>query len=148
VGGGQDDYADLEYAKAGLDVFADYTRSSPRFLPRLGFFPEHDYQGPTGGVFYSHPFPKGRLLEYDLGVFGVDYRRTTAPLTASDRDVNATLKFREGTALYLDVDGARFEGVGRPSDHPAAGPPERRSVPPANDRVTPGAGWPGWATAA
>lgn len=114
LGGGQDDYASLDYSKAGLDLFADYTRSSPRFLPRLGFFPEHDYQGPTGGVFYSHPYAKGTLLEYDLNLFGVDYRRTNGDAYRTDRDLNAALKFREGTALFIDVDRARFEGV---NDH-------------------------------
>jgi hypothetical protein len=133
VGSGQDDYGILEYTKAGLDLWADYTRSSPHFLPRLGFFPEHDYQGPTGGVFYSHPYTKGALLQYDLGVFGLDYRRTNGATYRTDRDVNAGVKFREGTALFIDVDRARFEGV---NDHqttlrlsrPAGDPYRRQTV--------------------
>lgn len=110
MGGGQDDYGSLDYNKAGLDLFADYTRSSPNFLPRLGFFPEHDYKGFSGNVYYSRPFPKGALLEFDGDVGAVDYKHINGSAYRSDLDVNAGFNLREGTALYIDVDHSRFEG--------------------------------------
>ena len=68
----------------------------------------------------------------DVGVFGVDYRRTNGAAYRTDRDFNADVRFREGTALFIDVDRSRFEGT---NDHQTAlrlarpnGDPYRRQM--------------------
>jgi hypothetical protein len=109
IGGGQDHYASLDYGRPGLDVYIDYSHSSPNFLPRLGFFPEHDYKGFTGSVYYSRPYKKGPLLEWSGGLFGLDYRRTSGRAYRGDVDLNGSVKLRSGLAVFLDSDRARFE---------------------------------------
>ncbi len=109
---GQGDNANVSgfYSAAGVNAFAEYTRVTPNFMPRLGFFPEVDYRGWDGNISYSRPFDHGPIsnaggsfiyLTYDHAN-GYDYRRMA--------DVSGATTFRNGLGLRFDEDLEQFEG--------------------------------------
>jgi hypothetical protein len=107
----------LNYQDNGWTLFGEYSQVTPKFLPRLGFFPEVDYKGWDSFASYNKPWNHGPLTDASISWVYVDYDRMDGTDYRRDSDVNVSTTLRNGMNFSFDEDAPQFLGS---NDHLSA----------------------------
>lgn len=110
VGWGENSTAQVGYYKDGLQGSLAYTRVTPNFNPRLGFFPETDFRGYDAFVSYYRPMPHGPLLTWNASLYDTDYAHADGSPYRRDNGGSVDLLFRNKVGFGVAADRANFEG--------------------------------------
>lgn len=110
-GFGDSDTAQFSYFLKEWNGGISYVKTSPNFLPRLGFAPEVDYKGVQWFGGYNKPYKKGPVAELGINVNGLDYTHVDGAPYRENAEINADFGLRQGLGINLDYFKERFEGV-------------------------------------
>jgi hypothetical protein len=110
LGGGQNEDATFSYSMHEWNASLGYDWVSPNFRPRLGFFPEVDYKGPSYFVGYDKPWKHGALAEFQINVTGLDYTHVHGDPYRRNLDFGGQVALRNGISANFDTFRERFEG--------------------------------------
>ena len=109
-GKGQLDTADLSYNDPIWSLFLGYDRTTPNFLPRLGFAPEVDFRGPSANVQYQRSWRKNPIAELGLSGSFLEYVHTDGSPYRRSHGFEADFGLRNRLALSTSYQKDRFEG--------------------------------------
>lgn len=109
-GFGDNDNASFGYNSSGFNMFGEYTRITPNFDPRLGFFPEVNLKGPDGGLFYDRPWNHGAWNDVGVSANWVNYQFADGGDYRRDADYQIFGTLRNGLNMGLERDDPQFEG--------------------------------------
>lgn len=110
AGKGQYDTASFGYNDPVWGFFFSYDRTSPNFLPRLGFAPEVDFRGPLFQGQYLRSWKKGPIGDLALAASTLDYVHTDGSAYRRSTQAEADLGLRNRLAIVASYTKDRFEG--------------------------------------
>jgi hypothetical protein len=110
VGRGDNLNGALNYSDNGVQLFGEYSQVTPKFLPRLGFFPEVDYKGWDGSASYYKPWNHGAWSDATVGALYLDFDRMDGTDYRRDADYTVNGTLRNGLNISFDEDAPQFEG--------------------------------------
>jgi hypothetical protein len=111
TGHGKFQDAFVEYNRNGWQSYLGYTSVESKFNPRLGFFPDRNFQGWDVGAHYNKNFDQGFLNDYGFFVGGLTYRRVDGPFYRDELTANVFTTIRNGPAITGMVVAGEFEGT-------------------------------------
>jgi len=109
---GQGNYASYSvgYGQRGLGAFIGYDEATSKFNPALGFTPEVDFKGPSGGVIYDQPATKGPLQDITYSFSDLEYTHIDGSPYRRDPSGSINVVTRNGIIFAGSVDRPTFEG--------------------------------------
>lgn len=95
------------YGWNGLNANISFSETSPRFFPRLGFWPERDYRSVNASIYRSQVMSRRSLGETEFGFEVSKAWRTNGTPYRQDVSANGSLTWSNG--LDLDFGGSISE---------------------------------------
>ncbi len=102
--------AGYQFQQKGFFSAMFYNRITDDFAPRLGFVPEVDLKGVIYEHFYTKTLPKGPLMEWSVGTYGLDYDHYEGGHYRDETFYIGSLTGRSGLDLDVTYMRADFEG--------------------------------------
>jgi hypothetical protein len=110
AGFGQQNDAVATYVKDGLALSGAWSRADKGFMPRLGFVPEVDLDGPSMQVDYSRNYNHGTISDWGGELAALSYNHADGSFYRKEAAASLSGTIRPGINLGAACDLADFEG--------------------------------------
>jgi hypothetical protein len=103
--------ANVSYFDGTWNFYTNLAARTPDYQARLGFFPDRDWKGISGGGSYRKTFEKGPLMEFEAEFGGGSYERYDSNDFYTD-DLFGVLSFTGRDGFDFDIGHSRSKFLG------------------------------------